>query len=180
MNTQDIRVTKWHPVFRKDLMVAIEATLNINTDFNYDSNLLGEGMIRVSEHQRKIYNPAVVYDSHDSIGTRTIKFVPCFNGKVEYFRLCLWGKGISLKPFFIRFARFDEEKSFGFNDPSKPYIYLDFFSKKSDQFIPVFIKVLNRESGEMIFQMIEAKFDDTGIQLTVKKVSSAEVPPTLL
>lgn len=176
MNAENIRVAKWHPVFRKDLMVALEATLNINTDFNYDSNLLGEGMIHVSPYQRKVYHSAMIADSNET----TIKFIPCFDGKVEYYRLGLWGKGISKKPFFLSFARFGEGEAFGFNDPSKPYIYLDFFSKKSEQFIPIFIKVLNRENGEMLFRMIEAKFDDTDIQLTVKKVSSAEVPPTLL
>lgn len=177
MNTQGICVAKWHPVFRKDLMVALEATLNINTDFYYDSNLLGEEMIRVSEHQRKIYNPAVVYDS---IGTRTIKFIPCFNGKIEYYRLCLWGRGISKKPFFVRFARIGEDKSFGFNNSSNPYLNLDFFSKRSERFIPVFVKILDRESGETVFLVVEGQFQEDAVELTVKLVSATEVPSTLL
>ncbi len=177
--SENIRVAKWHPAFGKDLEIALEATLNNNADFNYDSSLLNSGMIHLLQDKRKIYHPAVI--ANDSTGGRIIRFFPCFAGKVECFRLCLWGKGISKKPFFIRFARFGEDKSFGFNDSSRPYIGLDFFSKRSDTFIPIFVKILDRESGEMIFLVIEGDFEaENSIVFTVKKITSAEVPPILL
>lgn len=176
--SENIRVTKWHPIFGKDLEIALEATLNKNADFNYDSNLLGERMIHASPYQRKVYHSAILADSNET----TIKFIPCFEGKVEYYRLCLWGKGISKKPFFVRFARFGEDKSFGFNNLSRPYINLDFFSKRSDKFIPVFVKILDRKSGETIFLVIEGDFveAENSIVFTVRKISSSEVPPFLL
>lgn len=178
--SENIRVAKWHPAFGKDLEIALEATLNKNADFNYDSNLLNSGMIHLLNEKRKVYHPAVVEDN--STSKRTVRFIPCFAGKVEYFRLCLWGKGISKKPFFIRFARFGEDKTFGFNDSSRPYIGLDFFSKRSETFIPVFVKVLDRESGEMIFLVIEGAFveAENSIVFTIRKISASEVPPILL
>lgn len=180
--SDNIRVAKWHPVFGKDLMVGLEATFDIKDKFDYDRNLIEDGMIclvpKLQPVLRKVYSSAIVDDVND---IRTIKFVSCFSGKVEYYRLCFWGKGIYKKPFFVLFARFGEDKSFRFNDTSRPYLHLDFFSKRSDTFIPVFVKILDRESGEAVFLIVEGRFEEEGtIELTIRKIAATEAPPTLL
>ncbi|KKS26797.1 MAG: hypothetical protein A2736_00720 [Candidatus Yanofskybacteria bacterium RIFCSPHIGHO2_01_FULL_41_27] len=178
--SENIRIAKWHPIFGKDLMVSLEVVLKKENDFVYNSELLNENgkQIYLSACQRKVYQSAIVVDAN---GTRTIKFVPCQDGEVEYYGFQLWGRGISKKPFFVRFARFGEDKSFGFNNTSKPYIRLVLLSKeKQDEFIPVFVKILDRESGEIVFLILEGCFGKETIEMTIKRVSATEVPPMLL
>lgn len=197
MNAENIHKAKWHPIFGKDLEIGLEANMPMDSEFVYDSNLVTEKMIflapKLQPVLRKVHCPAVIM-SNGTDNVARLKFMPCFSAKIitetksgerreenapVYFRIGLFGKTVPWKSRIV-FARFGEDKAFSFNDLSKPYIYLDFFSKKGDQFIPVFAKILNIENGETVFLIIEGRFEDDRIELTIQKVSPTEVPPTLL
>lgn len=134
----EIRTTKWHPIWGKNLAVALEATFAPHitpvrlADFvsahDFERNLLYQ-----NGNVIRVYHPAILTgDPHELLEISFLAVVDM--EECQYLRLCLRGMSI---PSEIQFAREGEEKTFGFT-AKKPYINLDFQSKC--QFRPLFIR----------------------------------------
>lgn len=205
MNAENIRVAKWHSIFGKDLMIGLEANIPLqiggeNVDFNCDPQLVREEMISLSPKEqpvlRKVCCPAVV-NVNDS--QTSVRFLPCFiatkkdkDGKdvkikdnERYFLVGLFQK-TGARRIQVSLARFpgegrEERKPFGFENPYNPYQYLDFLSKRKYEFVPLFVKIKNKQDGSINFLVVElGDVTEDFVECLVKRVSPAEVPPILL
>ncbi|MBI2063815.1 MAG: hypothetical protein HYT65_02385, partial [Candidatus Yanofskybacteria bacterium] len=135
---------KFHPVFGKELSVALESTLDPNSDkeLDVDRELYGnnEHLIFRNVYCWRIYYPAAIKGDIRTDSEAVINFIPWFRGpEVLFSRLAFRAKPVAGKIFqWVMFARFGEEKAFTFGK-DKPFINLDFFSKRNENFLPLFI-----------------------------------------
>lgn len=174
----EIRIAKWHPIFGKDLMVALEATFGINTDLYYQSEFASDKLIHCDQFVRRVYYPAMIHDGSDK-NNHTINFIPWVNEtEVKHHRLCLWGRGIP-EGTRITFARIGEEKTFKFNDSSKPYMALDFFSKRNGEFVPLYVRLMNGKTNTPVYLVLTANASEESVELIISQLSEADVPSIL-
>lgn len=175
---------KFHQVFEKDLSVALEATLNADSaqELEIDRDLYrgNENLIFRCHGCWRIYYPAIVSGNVTSDTEATISFLPWFSGpEVLYHRLVLRAKPIAGKVFrWLMLARTGEEKPFTFS-PDKAYINLDFFSKRNDIFLPLFVKA-KADSGELIYFVLEGQWSEEGVILKIRRITESEAPPYLV
>lgn len=190
MTDQRMSLGKFHPVFGSDLRVALEVTLPPDERVTpaegwlYQPDLVHYARVKSDPYSPvfavRVYYPAVV-EGDIQKGDRevTIQFVPwAYETNAQYHRLCFWAQPAKGKWFWMRLARFGEEKSFGFN-PDKPYINIDFLSKRSE-FIPVFVKARDRETMDIVYFVIEAQASEDEVKLIIRRVEENEAPPHLV
>lgn len=174
-----VKVQKFHPIL-EGLGVALEATFDSGTELEFDGSFrCPPEMIHDSREGlvKRFYHPAIYEgDLSNGTGKLVINFVPWAWDKDEetekdsFHRLVFRGKGDAVRN--AKFARFGEEKAFGFQ-PGKPFISLDFFGKRSDEFLPLFVLL----DGRLV--KIEAEISEADVALVIHKVTRAEIPPHL-
>lgn len=175
---------KFHSIFGADLRVALEATF----DPHVNIEPVGEvypNLLHVSPFVKRVYYPAISDGDMLCSLSGQVVFIPWVNEEeVQYHRLVLWAQSIDGKNFWMRFGRFGELESFTFNDVNKPYIHLDFFSLRRDEFIPLYMRARNRffsENGlpEIINFVLEAEITEDSVALNLRRVDEAALPSHL-
>lgn len=174
---------KFHRVFGRELCVSLEATLDsssseelqINPEL-YDRN---QDLIFRKGNCWRVSHPARVNGDVSEQDDAEIQFLPWFSGPpVLFYRLCFRLRPITGNIFpWFQFGRFGEEKSFGFNPKYSEYLALDFFSKRTDEFVPIFVK-FQVDKG-FIYFVIEGRVGESGAALKIRRVAEFEVPPHL-
>jgi len=175
--------TKFHRVYGKELTVALESTLDPNSDkeLDVDRGLYGnnEHLIFRNGDCWRIYYPAIAEGDIRTDLEAVINFLPWFSGpEVLYNRLVLRARPITGSVYqYIMFARFGEEKAFAFSK-DRPFINLDFFSKRNEKFLPLFVKV-KTDNGGFTYFVLEAQWSEDAVTLKISVVAQSEVPPHL-
>lgn len=185
---ENFSISKFHPVFGKELSVALESTLNLqsNKELLVDREIYyrNKNLIFRNGDCWRIYYPAVISGDVTTGQEAKIDFWPWFSGpQVLYNRLTF-----RIRPregnFFhwMRFGRFQsedapEEKPFGFDPNKPPYISLDFFSKRNDNFLPLFVKI-REDGGEFTYFVIEGLWNEDAT-LKIRRVTESETPSHL-
>lgn len=186
MIVDEVKVSssKFHPVFGKDFSVALEATLNPDSEqeLDIDRVLYGgnENLIFRNGDCWRIYHPANVSGDVSNDSEAMIRFLPWFAGpEILYHRLVLRAMPITGKIFrWLMLARSEEEKTFTFSQ-GKPYINLDFFSKRNENFLPIFVKVKTDKSN-FIYFILEAQWSEEGVLLKIHRITESEAPQHLV
>lgn len=173
---------KFHRLFGKELAVALEATIDSSSDkeLEIDPALYGrnQDLIYRKNNSWKIYHPAQINGGVSEQETAEIQFLPWFSGPpVLFYRIVFRLRQVTgnIWPWF-QFARFGEEKAFGFNPKISEYIGLDFFSRSSE-FVPLYVKA-KTENG-FIYFVVEAELTEGGPILKIRGVAESEVPQHL-
>lgn len=180
----DVTTNKFHPIFGKELSVALESTLDTYSDkeLDVDRELYGdnEHLIFRNGDCWRIYYPAAVNGDMATSQEATINFLPWFSGpEVLYNRLTLRARPKEGKIFrWLMFARFGEEKSFTFGKDRPPFISLDFFSKRNEKFLPLFVKV-KTDRDRFTYFVLEGRWSEEAVTLEIRRVVESEVPPHL-
>lgn len=176
----EVSVSKFHRVFGKALGVALEMTLLVEETLavigEYDLRGRPEFENRGSNFLR-VFHPAIADGDMSQEGRRsgTIQFVPWVDGATALgYRLVLRYDPESLSPW-IRLARFDEAGIFLLSK----FVNLDFLSKRSDGFIPVYVKVKTSDRPKPIYLEISAEADDEKVIVKIRRVAESKVPSYL-
>lgn len=174
---------KFHRIYGKELSVALESTLDSlsGKDFDFDPQLYSgneELLFRRMDCWRAYYPATVIGDLATSQET-TINFLPWFSGpEVMYNRLAFRARPIAGKIYrWMMFGRFGEEKPFTFAK-DKPFINLDFFNKRNDKFLPLFVKI-QTDTKELIYLSISGEWSDDAVFIKIIRVNETEAPPCL-
>ncbi|MFH1672438.1 MAG: hypothetical protein ABIF87_03300 [Pseudomonadota bacterium] len=176
----NVSTSKFHPLFGSDIRVALEATFASDATFDFVNGAYFSELIHQSPKHFRIYYPAIVGGDMARDQEGRITFVPWIDeSEAQYHRLCFWAQPVTTKKFFALFGRFGETNGFGFNDPRKPYLHLDFFGKRQDQFIPLYVRVRNRQSDEIVNLAIEGRAGEDQAELILRRVELNELPPCL-
>jgi len=185
-----VSIKKFHSVFGSDLKVALEVTLpgdeeiTIPEGRDYFPHLVHFASAK-DNPSSPVYAVRIYYlakvEGNIKNGDREaiIQFSPwAYENNAQYHRLCFWAQSAKEKQFWIKLARFGEEKTFGFN-PGRPYINLDFFGKKRE-FTPVFVKIRDGKTMDIVYFVIEARVSEDGVELIIRRVEESEAPPHLM
>jgi hypothetical protein len=170
---------KFHKI-SDGLSVALEATFSSGESLGFSKEFAFPGLIYPSHEGlvTRVYHPARAEGDLNN-GDLRIIFVPWVTNEAQFHRLVLRGKGGESKN--ITFARFPrvvgdktiDEKTFGFAPNKAPFINLDFFGKRTDEFVPLFAKI----DGHLV--KIEAKINEDEVVLLINKVGRTDVPAHL-
>lgn len=183
--TQNFSNSKFHSIFGKELSVALESTLDTYSDkeLDIDRELYGnnEHLIFRNGDCWRIYYPADVNGNMETNKEATINFLPWFSGpEVLYNRLTLRATPKEGKIYrWVMFARFGEEKPFTFSKDKPHFINLDFFSKRNDNFLPLFVKV-KKDGGGFAYFVLEGQWSEEAVTLKISRVTESEAPPHLV
>lgn len=175
--------SKFHRIFGKELTVALESTLDMFSDkeFEIDRNLYAgnKDLIFRNDNCWRVYYPARVDGDILTDNDAKIVFLPWFSGpEVMYNRLTLRCRPITGRVYrWMAFARFDEEKPFSFS-LAKTFINLDFYSKRNNQFLPLFVKV-KADGEDFIYFVLEGSWGEAEVTLNIRRVAESDVPPHL-
>lgn len=174
--------SKFHRLFGKELCIALEATLEIDSgELEFDAGLFGgrpnQDLLYRKGDCWRAYFPAVSDGDIRRDSEAIIRFVPWFAGpNVLFYRICLRVRPLYSNAFrWLKFGRFGEEEPFGFS-PAKPFINLDFFSQSREEFKPLYVKVADNK--EFIYFVIGAEWSK-GPVLKLKRVEEQDAPPHL-
>lgn len=176
--------TKFHRIFGKELTVALESTLDVlsGKELEFDPDLYdgNNNLIFRDGDCWRAYYPARCEGDITQDAEARIVFLPWFSGpEVLYNRLVLRWRPITSKVYrWMAFGRFGEEKPFSFSQ-AKPFINLDFFSKRNNQFLPLFVKV-KTDSGEFVYFVIDGQWGETEVVLNIRRVTETQTPPHLI
>lgn len=180
----DVSSTKFHSIFGKELSVALESTLDHFSDkeLEFNNELYGgnQDLIYRKLECWRTYYPAALVGDITTDQEATISFLPWFSGpEVQYNRLVLRMRPITGKIFrWMMLGRFGEEKSFSFAKEN-PFINLDFFSKRNDKFLPLFVKI-KTNAGEFIYFSISGEWGTDAVTLKIARTDESQVPPCLI
>lgn len=177
---------KFHRILGVELAVALETTLEVDSgELNFDPEFFEGGrpsqdLIFLNGDCWRAYYPARTAGDITQDTQAQVVFLPWFSGpEVLYNRLSLRCRPITGRVFrWMAFARFSEEKPFGFN-PARPYINLDFFSKRNEQFLPLFVKV-KMDDGSLAYFILEGSWSEDAVVLNIHRVEEGEAPPHLV
>lgn len=178
MANGEIVGNKFHKV-AGSLSVALEATFPSGENLEYSPEFSFPELInRTNPLVTRVYHPARNQGDLNNGGLRIV-FIPWMMNEAEFHRLVFRGKGGESKE--IVFARFPQvvdgkvidDKTFGFVPSKPPFINLDFFSKRSDEFTPLFVKI----DGHLF--KISAEIGEEEVALVISKVPKVEVPSHL-
>lgn len=170
---------KFHQIL-DNLMVALEATFPKGTELVYDHESYpktGELIHRGSPAVDRVYFPASSSGNlNEPRGQLNIDFCPWVDQmEVEYYRICFYLKNRST---WVRLARLDEAKAFGFDPGKPPYINLAFF-REGQPFKPLFVKTQDKNGEGTICLVIGANLTEEGASLAIQRINEAELPPHL-
>lgn len=179
---QTVSYTKFHPVFGAALKVALETTFSPEVELLFPDVPEGLDLSKLIYDDvsvRRVYHPAVVSGDMKDKTEAIISFLPFVDqAEALYHRLCFRTKVKQGKfAYQVMLGRFGEENPFGFSDLNKPYINLDFLSKREDGFVPLYVKVV--AEGEFVYFEIRATADEDSVVLAVRRLSEYEVPAHL-
>lgn len=170
---ENISVKKFHRIYG-GLKVALEATLKPGEKLECDSVFLDDcpdlkfekGLVM------RAYHPARIYGGLNGPGNDELRisFLSWVENESQFCRLVFWADNLVAREN-IAFARENEKKPFGFR-PGKggSFINLDFFGKRSDEFLPLFAMV----DGYLL--KIEAEISEDEVALIIRKVLPVDVP----
>ena len=177
---ENVKKQKFHHIVG-NLGIALEATFLANANPEIlDENLEFPEMIYESPEKLviRVYYPAV-YRSIRIGQQAEIVFVPAVDEtEVQFHRLCFRLKGQPRgREGWVRFARFGEAKTFAFTR-ERPVINLDFFGKRNNNFLPLYLKVCDSARG-YLYLKLEAEVRDSQPIIKLTRVSETEVPSQL-
>jgi len=175
-----ISPTKFHRIFGKALKVALETTFPVGTELvtisKWDGRNNPEFVYRGSNSLR-VYHPAYANGDLSEKESGVIQFIPWVDGtEALYHRLSL-RYNLQDRSTWIRMARFGEDSIF---DPDQSFVNLDFFSIRSDGFIPIYVKISTKTLSGFTYLMIEGQASDEGASILIKKVVESDVPDILV
>lgn len=192
----EISGQKFHRLFGRDLAVALEATFAGDTEIKFSdetsqsewfSTLVREikpapEIHLTKEQSRRVYFPAMLKLSADMAAQKEgeIKFLPWVDEtEVQFHRLVFRLRPTGEKKIrWVRFGRFEEDNAFGFNLwTESAYINLDFFSKRANEFVPLYVKV--QVGADFVYFLLSAEAREEAVTLKVRRVEAAAVPPHL-
>lgn len=180
--TRETSYTKFHSIFGSVLKVALETTFPSSSEIKVIGDWDGRnvGFVHRNGFCQKIYHPAYTNGDVSERESRVIDFISWVDGtEAQGHRLCLRAKVKGGKfSAWIKLARFEEDKVFGFEDPKKPYVNLDFFSRRSESFIPVYVKIII-PSAPVTYLGIEGNASDEAVSLIISRLGLKSVPKIL-
>jgi hypothetical protein len=170
-NSGDIRGVKFHKIL-EGLDVALEATFNSGEDLKYADEFKFLSLIHNSREGlvKRVYHPARIVGNLNGAGQSRIVFLPWVENEALFHRLVFRAKGNAIRN--AKFARFGENKAFGFK-LERPFITLDFFGKRADQFLPLFLLF----DSDMV--RIDTEISETEVALLIARTDPNSVPPHL-
>lgn len=182
---------KFYPIIGRELGIALEATFYLDPSFR--AELPDDPRYKFlvyydpAKFLTRFYFPATVGGEIGTPKGQNISFVPWIDrSQAAFHRICLRARKDNRTRSFnwLSLARMSEDTDFGFTpiyDKGEAYISLDFFSKRSNVFLPVFVRAKKQDGEDYDYFVIEAEEKpeeaDKEIVLTVRTVEASQVPP---
>lgn len=179
----EIQTNKFHKLCY-EISVAFETVLPSTKPPVYSADFAFPDLIHQnsSETVVRVYCPSEI--SEDASGKKQISFLPWLSNESDalFHRLCFRLKPISKTSKNTRsleFARFEEEKTFGFPylRNGQSFVPLNFLGY-NQEFIPVYLKIKNN-GGLVEYYMISAEASEEKVVITLQRVEETTVPPHL-
>lgn len=175
----EISGKKFHKI-AGPLQVALEATFPSGEKLKYEKSFAFLDLVFSSREGlvQRVYHPASTAGSPGNGGLKIV-FFPWIQNEAQFHRLVFNGRGPGIEDvIFARFPRVVngkviDDKVFGFKPKKAPYINLDFFGKRTEEFIPLFVRV----DSQLL--KIEAEIQEEEVSLNIIQVTMEEAPPHL-
>lgn len=182
---------KFYPIIGRGLGIALEATfyLDLSSKLQLPDDPKFKSLVYSdpAHFLVRFYFPAMVAGDVSAGQRQTISFTPWVDrSQAAFHRICLRARKDrqtrSLQ--WLSLARMSEDKDFCFEpvyDKGEAYISLDFFSKRRNEFLPVFVRVRKQEGKGFDYFVVESEGNSEDLTkevvLTVKAVKKSEAPP---
>ncbi|MBI2676681.1 MAG: hypothetical protein HYX21_01840 [Candidatus Yanofskybacteria bacterium] len=182
---------KFYPILGRNLGIALEATFYLDPsskaqlpdDLRFHSLIYSDSANLLT----RFYFPATVSGDTNIAQRMEIAFIPWVDrSQAAFHRICLRArKNHRAKSFdWLSLARMSEDKDFGFEpiyNKDEAYISLDFYSKRRNIFLPVFVRAKGEDGKSFSYYVIESEKNPESptekVVMTVRTIKASEAPP---
>lgn len=174
-----------------ELGLAFESTFSASHEIKYSDTFAFPDLVYKNPNETviRVHCPAWVSGDILADGKAKVCFVPWVDNQEEalFHRLCFRIQPVCKRSNVFRklmFARFGEQKAFGFDTQRKggngKFITLQFFGYGNQEFVPLYLKIM-ADDGQIEYYKISAQVDGNQEEIVVEieKVSEKDAPGAL-